>query len=80
MMFDNLKNTTEPKIIDIIPDVLDDAPNEEILEELEEREINFPAFKIEDVCPSPDAKGIDRIKALKAAERRANARCYAFVS
>ena len=43
------------------------------------------AFKIDDVCPGPDSDEtqegkLKRLKQFKAAEKRANARCYAFVS
>ena len=46
---------------------------------------NFQAFKIADVCPGPDSDEtqegkLKRLKQFKAAEKRANARCYAFVS
>ena len=45
----------------------------------------FQAFKIADVCPGPDADEsqegkLKRLKQFKAAEKRSNARCYAFVS
>ena len=73
MAFKNLtKLDGEIKILDIIPDLIEQPGvelNDEINEELEEREINFEAFDIEDVCGN-------RIKARK----RSNARCYAFVS
>ena len=44
----------------------------------------FKAFKIADVCPSGSDETqegkLKRLKQFKAAEKRANARCYAFVS
>jgi len=58
-------------ILDIIPDLINQPGvtlTKEITDELELREINFPAFDIADVCSN-------KIKARK----RANARCYAFL-
>jgi len=58
-------------ILDIIPDLINQPGvtlTDEINEELEMREINFPAFDIADVCDN-------KITARK----RANARCYAFL-
>ena len=73
MAFKNLtKLDGEIKILDIIPDLINQPGVEltdDITEELEEREINFEAFDIEDVCDN-------KITARK----RSNARCYAFVS
>ena len=73
MAFKNLtKIDGEIKILDIIPDLINQEGVEltdDITEELEEREINFEAFDIEDVCDN-------KITARK----RSNARCYAFVS
>ena len=45
----------------------------------------FQAFKIADVCPGPEVDEtqegkLKRLKQFKAAEKRSNARCYAFVS
>jgi len=58
-------------VLDIIPDLINQPGvniTDEIQMELDEREINFPAFDIADVCGN-------KIKARK----RANARCYAFL-
>merc|ERR1712117_688878 len=53
-------------------------------EELDKKEINFKAFKIADVCPSGSDETqegkLKRLKQFKAAEKRANARCYAFLN
>jgi len=77
MAFKNLgevkygKGKYETKILDIIPDLINQPGVEltdEIKVELEEREINFPAFDIADVCGN-------KIQARK----RSNARCYAFL-
>jgi len=67
----NLTGTIEIGILDIIPDLINQPGvtlTQEITDELKEREINFPAFDIADVCGN-------RIKARK----RSNARCYAFL-
>ena len=72
MSFKNLTGTGEISILDIIPDLINQPGvtlTDDIEEELKEREINFPAFDIADVCSN-------KIKARK----RSNARCYAFVS
>lgn len=72
MAFKNLTKG-EIKILDIIPDLINQPGVEltdEINEELVEREINFEAFDIEDVCS----------KNKITARKRSNARCYAFVS
>jgi hypothetical protein len=73
MAFKNLtKLDGEIKILDIIPDLINQPGVEltdDITEELEEREINFEAFDIEDVCDN-------KITARK----RSNARCYAFLN
>ena len=73
MAFKNLTNVGGAiKVLDIIPDLIDQPGvelNDEINQELEEREINFEAFDIADVCGN-------KIQARK----RSNARCYAFVS
>merc|ERR1719471_1794888 len=69
MSFKNL--TDDINILDIIPDLINQPGvtlTDEIKEELVEREINFPAFDIADVCGN-------KIKARK----RSNARCYAFL-
>jgi len=69
MSFKNL--TDDINILDIIPDLINQPGvtlTDEIKEELVEREINFPAFDIADVCSN-------KIKARK----RSNARCYAFL-
>jgi len=58
-------------ILDIIPDLINQPGvnvTDEIQEELDKREINFPAFDIADVCGN-------KITARK----RSNARCYAFL-
>jgi hypothetical protein len=95
MMFVNLTKIGTPKIIDIIPDIINQDPPKEVKEELEKRSINYAAFKIPDACPTDGAiqiqilknekltpkKGIAEMEKLyKKAEKRANARCYAFVS
>merc|ERR1712012_211575 len=69
MSFKNL--TDDINILDIIPDLINQPGvtlTDEIKEELVEREINFPAFDIADVCGN-------KITARK----RSNARCYAFL-
>merc|ERR1719336_148678 len=51
MSFKNLTN--EIKILDIIPDLINQPGvtlTDEINKELDDREINFPAFDIADVC------------------------------
>merc|ERR1719422_1683127 len=71
MSFKNISN--EIKILDIIPDLINQPGvtlNDEIKEELDTRDINFPAFDIADVC------GTNKIEAHK----RSNARCYAFLA
>jgi len=71
MSFKNLTGTGEISILDIIPDLINQPGvtlTDDIEEELKEREINFPAFDIADVCSN-------KIKARK----RSNARCYAFL-
>jgi len=75
MAFKNLTKATkgnqEINILDIIPDLINQEGvtlTDEIKEELVEREINFPAFDIADVCGN-------KITARK----RSNARCYAFL-
>ena len=70
MSFKNITN--EIKILDIIPDIINQPGvelTEEITDELKNRSINFEAFDIADVCGN-------KITARK----RSNARCYAFVS
>merc|ERR1712117_408613 len=70
MSFKNISN--EIKILDIIPDLINQPGVEltpEIEEELDTRDINFPAFDISDLC------GTNKIKA----KIRSNARCYAFL-
>jgi len=72
MAFKNLTKG-EIKILDIIPDLINQPGVEltdEINEELVEREINFEAFDIEDVCS----------KNKITARKRSNARCYAFLN
>merc|ERR1712117_838166 len=69
MSFKNL--TDDINILDIIPDLINQPGvtlTGDITKELDEREINFPAFDIADVCGN-------KIKARK----RSNARCYAFL-
>ena len=84
-MFKNLTNLPL-KVLDIIPDLINHDPSPEVREELDKKEINFAAFKIADVCPGPAAADetqedkLERLKQFKSAEKRANARCYAFVS
>jgi len=72
MSFKNITGIKEIKILDIIPDLINQPGvtlTDEINEELVKREINFPAFDIADVCSN-------KIKARK----RSNARCYAFLA
>merc|ERR1719410_952717 len=69
MSFKNITN--EIKILDIIPDIINQPGvelTEEITDELKNRSINFEAFDIADVCGN-------KITARK----RSNARCYAFL-
>ena len=68
----NIIGKKEIKILDIIPDIINQPGvelTEEITDELKNRSINFEAFDIADVCGN-------KITARK----RSNARCYAFVS
>merc|ERR1719499_2678435 len=67
----NISGKIEIGILDIIPDLINQPGvtlTQEIKDELKEREINFPAFDIADVCGN-------KITARK----RSNARCYAFL-
>ena len=50
-----------------------------VLEELEKKNINYPAFRISEICPASDASEADAFKARLAALKRSNARCYAMV-
>merc|ERR1719245_1592733 len=66
-----IKGKHDINVLDIIPDLINQPGvnlTDEINEELVEREINFPAFDIADVCGN-------KITARK----RSNARCYAFL-
>jgi len=85
MAFKNLTKSdgSDIKILDIIPDLIDQPGvdlTQEIIDELEEREINFEAFDINDVCPGSDVTGKDRLDKIALAKKRANARCYAFLN
>ena len=79
MMFKNLTDLPL-KVLDIIPDLIAQNNDPEIQEELAEKEISFEAFEIDDVCPAPGVTGGQRLKQINKAKKRANARCYAFVS
>ena len=79
MMFKNLTDLPL-KVLDIIPDLIAQNDDPEIQRELDEKEINFEAFEIDDVCPAPGVTGGQRLKSINKAKKRANARCYAFVS
>ena len=50
--------------------------------ELEEKGVEHEAFIMEDLCPATTGNltRAERMMALKKAMKRANARCYAFVS
>ena len=48
--------------------------------ELESKGIEHEAFVMDDLCPSGNLTRAEKLKALRAALKRANARCYAFVS
>jgi hypothetical protein len=79
MMFKNLTDLPI-KVLDIIPDLIAQNDDPEIEQELAEKEISFDAFEIDDVCPAPGVSGGTRLKAINKAKKRANARCYAFLS
>ena len=79
MMFKNLTDLPL-KVLDIIPDLIAQNPDPAIKAELLEKEISFEVFEIEDVCPTPGLSGGDRLKQINKAKKRANARCYAYVS
>jgi len=79
MMFKNLTDLPL-KVLDIIPDLIAQNNDPEIQKELDEKEINFEAFEIDDVCPAPGVTGGQRLKQINKAKKRANARCYAFLS
>merc|ERR1711944_200272 len=77
-MFKNL--TALPlKVLDIIPDLIDQNPEPAVKEALLEKEITFEGSEIEDVCPTPDLSAGDRLKQLGLAKKRSNARCYPFL-
>jgi len=83
MAIKNFTKSGEIKILDIIPDLIDQPGvelTEEINEELEKREINFKAFDIDDVCPGDGVTGGAKLKKIAEAKKRANARCYAFLN
>jgi hypothetical protein len=79
MMFKNLTDLPL-KVLDIIPDLIAHNDDPEIKKELDEKEINFEAFEIDDVCPAAGVTGGQRLKQINKAKKRANARCYAFLS
>merc|ERR1712045_635745 len=79
MMFKNLTDLPL-KVLDIIPDLIAHTDDPDIEAELAEKEINFEAFEIDDVCPAPGVTGGQRLKQINSAKKRANARCYAFLS
>merc|ERR1712117_595042 len=67
----NISGKKEIKILDIIPDIINQPGvelTEEITDELKNRSINFEAFDIADVCGNKIV-----------ARKRSNARCYAFL-
>ena len=81
MAFKNLTESdgSDIKILDIIPDLIDQPGVDltpEIIEELKNRTINFEAFDINDVCPGNGVTGKDRLDKIALAKKRANARCY----
>merc|ERR1711981_185414 len=78
-MFKNLTDLPL-KVLDIIPDLIAQNPDPAVKAELQEKEITFEAFEIEDVCPTPDLAAGDRLKQVNKAKKRSNARCYAFLS
>ena len=55
-------------------------PPESLRKELEAKGIEHEAFVMDDLCPAGNLTKAETLKALKAAMKRANARCYAFVS
>ena len=55
-------------------------PPESLRKELESKGVEHEAFVMDDLCPSGNLTRADKLKALRAALKRANARCYAFVS
>merc|ERR1712110_767779 len=63
-----------------VPDLIAQNPDPAVKAELQEKEITFEAFEIEDVCPTPDLAAGDRLKQVNKAKKRSNARCYAFLS
>jgi len=79
MMFKNLTDLPL-KVLDIIPDLIAHTDDPDIEAELAEKEISFEAFEIDDVCPAPGVTGGQRLKQINSAKKRANARCYAFLS
>merc|ERR1712186_175390 len=79
MMFKNLTDLPL-KVLDIIPDLIAHTDDPDIEAELAEKEISFDAFEIDDVCPAPGVTGGQRLKQINSAKKRANARCYAFLS
>ena len=83
LMFANLtssSSSSEPDFITAIPDLLDQDPPESLREELEARGVEREAFVMDDLCPAGNLTKAEKIKGLKGAFKRANARCYAFVS
>ena len=55
-------------------------PPESLRKELESKGVEHEAFVMDDLCPSGNLTRAEKLKALRAALKRANARCYAFVS
>ena len=80
LMFANLTSSSEPDFITAIPDILDQDPPESLREELEAKGVEHEAFVMDDLCPAGNLTKAEIIKGLKGAFKRANARCYAFVS
>merc|ERR1711944_397743 len=62
-MFKNLTDLPL-KVLDIIPDLIGQDPDEKLREELQKKEITFDAFEIEDVCPTPGISAGQRLKQL----------------
>merc|ERR1739846_184739 len=60
-MFKNLTDLPL-MVLDIIPDLIAQNPDPAVKAELQEKEITFEAFEIEDVCPTPDLAAGDRLK------------------
>merc|ERR1712018_356304 len=73
-MFKNLTDLPL-KVLDIIPDLIGQDPDEKLREELQKKEITFDAFEIEDVCPTPGISAGQRLKQLTKAETVGDVLC-----